>query len=91
MKNGTIIYANVRVVSKNMLLVGQVTKETLKAVKIDYSLEPILSRGKPKNFVASQTAWIPKSQIQLNNESFQIKDWFANNILKGYSINPYKV
>lgn len=87
------IFATINCKGGQAVLCGIVVKETEKAVKIDYALEPVFASGamSTKTFY-NRTAWIPKSQIVPDGRgAFDIKKWFANNALKGFNIKPYTV
>ena len=86
------IFADINCKGGVAMLVGVIVKETEKAVKIDYALEPIFvgSVGSPIT-IANRTAWVPKSQITAKNEALKIKKWFANQALKGFNIKPYQI
>ena len=86
------IFADINCKGGVAMLVGVVVKETEKAVKIDYALEPIFvgSAGSPVT-IANRTAWVPKSQIAEKNGALEIKKWFANQALKGFNIKPYQI
>lgn len=87
------IFADINCKGGVALLVGVITKETEKAVKIDYALEPIFA-GSPSSSVtiANRTAWVPKSQVVEDGRgAYNIKKWFANFALKGFNIKPYQI
>jgi hypothetical protein len=86
------IFADINCKGGVAMLVGVIVKETKKAVKIDYALEPIFvgSAGSPVT-IANRTAWVPKSQITENKGACEIKKWFANKALKGFNIKPYQI
>lgn len=86
------IFADINCKGGVALLVGVITKETEKAVKIDYAIEPIFvgSAGSSVT-IANRTAWVPKSQIEDDGRGARIKKWFANKALKGFNIKPYQI
>ena len=91
MKTNESIFANINCKGGVALLVGVVTKETEKAIKIDYALEPIFAGGSLGATFFNRTAWIPKSQVVADGRgAWEIKKWFANNALKGFNIKPYQ-
>ena len=85
------IFADISCKGGAALLIGLIVNETEKAVKIDYSIEPIFASGSSNSIFANRTAWIPKSQIVAKDGAFEIKGWFANKALKGFNIKPYKI
>jgi hypothetical protein len=72
------------------LLHGCIVNETAKAVKIDYSIEPVFASGCAANINYDRTAWIPKSQVKAvlidgtTSATLEITAWFANNAMKSY-------
>lgn len=87
------IFADITCKGGVALLVGVITKETEKAVKIDYALEPVFvgSAGSAVT-MANRTAWVPKSQVKEDGRgAFTITKWFANQALKGFNIKPYQI
>lgn len=86
------IFADINCRGGVALLVGQVVKETEKAVQIHYAIEPVfVGIGASKTF-ANRQAWVPKSQVVADGRgSWEIKKWFANNAMKGFNIKPYAI
>lgn len=86
------IFANINCKGGVALLVGQVVKETEKAVQIHYALEPVFAGGAFGQTIANRGAWVPKSQVVEDGRgAFEIKGWFANKALKGFNIKPYAI
>ena len=91
MKNEQI-FADINVKGGLAMLDGIVVKETEKAVKIDFAMQPVFVGSFSNSPVmANKTAWVPKSQLVKKDELWTIKPWFANNHLKSYPIKPYKI
>jgi hypothetical protein len=86
------IFANIACKGGVALLVGQVVKETEKAVQIHYAIEPVFASGMSAKTFANRQAWVPKSQVVADGRgAWEIKKWFANNALKGFNIKPYQI
>lgn len=86
------IFANINCKGGIALLVGQVVKETEKAVQIHYALEPVFCGVSGGKTFANRQAWIPKSQVVEDGRGgWEIKKWFANNAMKGFNIKPYEI
>jgi hypothetical protein len=86
------IFANITCKGGVALLVGQVVKETEKAIQIHYALEPVFASGCSSVIFANRSAWVPKSQVVADGRgAWEIKKWFANNALKSFNIKPYQI
>jgi len=85
------VFADISCKGGTALLIGIIVSETEKAIKIDYSLEPVFASGSSAVIMANRTAWIPKSQIIAKDGAFEIKGWFANKMMKSFNIKPYKI
>lgn len=86
------IFANINCKGGVALLVGQVVKQTEKAVQIHYAIEPVFASGCSSVTFANRCAWVPKSQVVADGRgAWEIKKWFANSALKGFHIKPYQI
>lgn len=86
------IFADIAVNGGMVMLDGIIVKETEKAVKIDYAIQPVFAGAYCTSHVmATKTTWVPKSQIIKKDGMLTIKPWFANNHMKSYPIKPYKI
>lgn len=86
------IFADINVNGGAVMLDGIIVKETPKAVKVDYAIQPVfVGTFSNTHVMATKTSWVPKSQIVKKDQTWHIKPWFANNHLKSYPIKPYKI
>ena len=83
------IFADVPARGGLAFLAGYVTKETEKAVLIDYAIEPVFIGAQGQVTIYTKSAWIPKSVIVPSGTgSFEIKQWFRAK-MKPTPIKPY--
>jgi hypothetical protein len=87
------ITADIFVKNGSVILFGVIKKETEKAVKVEYGLDPVFVGTYSNNrTTVNRSAWIPKSQIKTNAYGIlEISKWFANNAMKSINIKSYEI